>query len=99
MAHTRSHSSIVSDIMDAPAHWHKSAFLELDCNGPRCARGRVYQMAGLLGVYRPETMRELVHRLRCSNCQAKQSLVILWKDMPSGERLGAHLILVGARRR
>jgi len=97
MAHNRSLRRILHDVLTSPASQFTAHFLEVDCGGPVCARGRVYQVAGLVGVYRPETVAEMVRRLRCSVCGGGVVRVTLWSDPPARRTLRTRrLVLVGS---
>ena len=83
MAHNRSDRKIISDVLASPAAQFSSWCLEVDCLGRHCARGRCYIVGDLVGVYRPDTMGELMRRLRCGMCKSMPAHVVLWSDLPA----------------
>ena len=83
--------------MDAPAQQFAAYFIELDCQVQDCRGPRTYQVRGLATIYQAETMRDLVARLKCSECGRPPAKAILWSDNPwSGSPRLRRLALLGA---
>ena len=68
-----------AEVLSSPTADFRSYRLAVDCLTQSCGGERIYSIANLIRIHRrqPQTVDDLVARLRCHVCGAPPSVVIL----------------------
>ena len=93
MSHALSARKRTSQLMATALSDFVGWLVVIDCAGPRCPRGRAYDVSQLTEFYRGDTVSAALRRMRCSQCGCSPSTAVLKPQ--GGNKRAQEIALVG----